>query len=292
MSGDRENPVKTPDIEAFMQIGYSGSPQITQDGQRLYFISNASGVGQIYRLDQQDRWPYQLTVYSEGVDFYSLSPDGEAIICGVGSGGNENAQLWMLDARTGRTKALTNSPEVRHGNPSWTRDGSTTFFNSNEENGKDFFIYRMDLDTGKKTRIADIPGWNAAGDVSDDDRWLLVTHYDSNTNSDIYLVKSTLAEPPPARFRRGDCNDDGTVDISDAVCILEWLFLGSDTPGCIAVTNVDGNGQVDITDPIYLLTHLFLGGPAPVEPFPECGPGSPADEEIGCETPPACGAQG
>ncbi len=93
-------------------------------------------------------------------------------------------------------------------------------------------------------------------------------------------------------FRRGDCNDDDTVDISDAVCILNWLFLGGDTPGCIAATNVDGAGEVDITDPIYLLTHLFLGGAAPVEPFPECGTGSPADEEIGCETPPACGAEG
>jgi hypothetical protein len=46
-----------PDIEAFMQIGYCGSPQITPDGQTVYFISNSSGVAQIYRLNQSDRWP-------------------------------------------------------------------------------------------------------------------------------------------------------------------------------------------------------------------------------------------
>ena len=28
------------------------------------------------------------------------------------------------------------------------------------------------------------------------------------------------------RFLRGECNDDSTVDLSDAVCILDWLFLG------------------------------------------------------------------
>ncbi len=32
-------------------------------------------------------------------------------------------------------------------------------------------------------------------------------------------------------FRRGDCNDDGAVNITDGVCILNWLFLGEATPG-------------------------------------------------------------
>ena len=40
------------------------------------------------------------------------------------------------------------------------------------------------------------------------------------------------------RFLRGDCNDNGTVDISDAVCTLEWLFLGRAAPGCVAATNL------------------------------------------------------
>jgi hypothetical protein len=88
------------------------------------------------------------------------------------------------------------------------------------------------------------------------------------------------------RFRRGDCNDDGTVDISDGVCILNWLFLGGATPGCVAVTNTNGDAVSDISDGVFLLTHLFLGGPAPVAPFPECGPGTLPADEVTCETPP------
>ena len=87
----------------------------------------------------------------------------------------------------------------------------------------------------------------------------------------------------PLAFRRSDCNDDGAVDISDAVCILNWLFLGGMVPGCIAVTNTNGDADADISDATYLLNHLFLGGPAPVDPFPECGPGTLA---LGCVTPP------
>ena len=177
-----------PDIETFMQIGFSSNPRITKDGGSLFFISNSPGVSQIFRLDLKNRWPYQLTVFPEGVDFYSLSKDGKYIVCGVAWGGNENSQLWLLDAVTGQAEPLTEAPEVRFGNAAWGPDSKTIYYRSNEANGKDFFIYAMDLSTRKSTLVADLPGWNGPGDVSPDGRYLLVTHWDSNTNSDIHLV--------------------------------------------------------------------------------------------------------
>jgi hypothetical protein len=88
-------------------------------------------------------------------------------------------------------------------------------------------------------------------------------------------------------FLRGDCNDDGTVNISDAACILNWLFAGEDDPGCVAATNTNGDEAANITDATYLLNHLFAGGPAPVAPFPDCGPGT-LPQELSCEDPPDC----
>ena len=88
------------------------------------------------------------------------------------------------------------------------------------------------------------------------------------------------------KFERGDCNGDGDVNLSDAVCILTWLFGGAATPGCIAALNTNGDATVDIADPVSLLNFLFAGGPAPVDPFPECGPGTFA--AVGCVNPPNC----
>jgi hypothetical protein len=51
---------------------------------------------------------------------------------------------------------------------------------------------------------------------------------------------------PETRFRRGDCNNDGGVDLSDAVCTLSWLFLGGRTPSCLAAANTNGDAAVDI----------------------------------------------
>lgn len=90
------------------------------------------------------------------------------------------------------------------------------------------------------------------------------------------------------RFRRGDCNGDSAVDMSDALCILNWLFLAGHEPGCVASTNSNGDGAADMSDAVSLLGHLFLGGPAPVTPFPDCGPGLlDADMSLGCRNPPA-----
>lgn len=90
-------------------------------------------------------------------------------------------------------------------------------------------------------------------------------------------------------FLRGDCNDNGAVDISDAVCILNWLFATREEPACVAATNTNGDGVADISDATYLLSHLFQGGPPPVAPYPECGPGPlEADDELGCANPRNC----
>jgi hypothetical protein len=91
------------------------------------------------------------------------------------------------------------------------------------------------------------------------------------------------------RFVRGDCNGDGdSAGEADAVFLLQYLFLGSETPPCLAACDVDTDGDIaSVTDAIYILSFHFLGGPAPRSPFPECGAVVlDTDVELGCETPP------
>ena len=90
-------------------------------------------------------------------------------------------------------------------------------------------------------------------------------------------------------FLRGDSNNDGRVDVSDAVATLLWLFRDGEAPGCIAAANANGDDGVDIGDPVYSLLFFFVGGPAPDKPFPTCGTSDlEADRELGCETPENC----
>jgi hypothetical protein len=73
----------------------------------------------------------------------------------------------------------------------------------------------------------------------------------------------------------GDCNADGLLQISDAVCLFRFLFAGSGdvlpcadgglgNPDNVSLTNWNGDASVDISDGIGLLNYLFLGGAAHV----------------------------
>ncbi len=80
-------------------------------------------------------------------------------------------------------------------------------------------------------------------------------------------------------FRRGDCNDDRRVDISDAVSLLNFLFAGGHESLCTDACDTNNDESRDISDPVFLLNHLFGGGPEPSAPGP--GPDCGAEAEPG-----------
>jgi hypothetical protein len=84
--------------------------------------------------------------------------------------------------------------------------------------------------------------------------------------------------PDGAVFIRGDSNQDGKVDVSDAVNTLGHLFLGAGPLSCADAADANDDGSLDISDPVATLDFLFLGGssllPAPagekgVDPTPD-----------------------
>jgi len=71
----------------------------------------------------------------------------------------------------------------------------------------------------------------------------------------------------------GDCNQDGDLDLSDAVCTLGVLFTGNPPtfpcgdgsltdPGTILLIDWQPDGAVDLSDAVAALTFIFSGGPA------------------------------
>ncbi len=96
----------------------------------------------------------------------------------------------------------------------------------------------------------------------------------------------------------GNANGDGTLDISDAVATLGFLFLGSPTklpcgdgsardPANIQLLDWQPDGTIDISDAVAMLTFLFLGG----EPHVLAVPGATTTgcvPIVGCDDAPGC----
>jgi len=89
-----------------------------------------------------------------------------------------------------------------------------------------------------------------------------------------------------------DCNQDGNLDLSDGVCLLNYLFLGTlarlpcdsgaaTDPANVTLLDANGDGGIDLSDATRVFSYLFLGGPPPVR-------GTACTSIVGCPTGPAC----
>ena len=86
---------------------------------------------------------------------------------------------------------------------------------------------------------------------------LMDSHADSPFST---LTALTQAPPPPLNeplFRRGLCNFDDLVDVSDVMFLLDYQFSGGSEPGCLDACDCNDDGVLDLSDAINLLGYLF-----------------------------------
>ncbi len=88
-------------------------------------------------------------------------------------------------------------------------------------------------------------------------------------------------------FRRGDCNADGEVNLTDVIYFLNKKFLGIGILNCRDAADVDDNGELDVSDAVRSLNYQFTGtaeAPEPPGPF-SCGLDLSEDTLPPCEYP-------
>jgi chitodextrinase len=148
--------------------------------------------------------------------------------------------------------------------------------------------YAWDFGDGETAEGVEVSHTYAAGG----EYTVVLTVTDNFGNTGTASVEIAV-EPAGTRFKRGDTNADGTVDLADAICTLGYLFGPASDPckakvaNCLDAADANDDGAIDLADAIKVLSHLFGdGGPLP-EPFAACGL-DPTDDAIGCEVFPAC----
>jgi hypothetical protein len=101
---------------------------------------------------------------------------------------------------------------------------------------------------------------------------------------------------PP--FVRGDTNGDGWIDMTDAICIIFYLFGEEGDPSremltrCLDAADVNDDAEVGTTgitvaDAVFLLRYLFQMDREPPAPFPSCGVDESPDH-LDCQVYEAC----
>ncbi len=77
--------------------------------------------------------------------------------------------------------------------------------------------------------------------------------------------------PPQNTILRGDSNGDGVVNVADPVYTLAYNYIGgSPIPPCLDAADADDNGFIEVTDAVVLFSALFVSGTLP-PPSVACG---------------------
>lgn len=103
----------------------------------------------------------------------------------------------------------------------------------------------------------------------------------------VLSLPSSRAADPFSRgdFLRGDVDASGVIDVTDATGILRHLFPFRGPTrrlDCLDAADTNDDGRVNISDAVYLLIHLFAGTSAPPAPYPRCGV-DPTEDSLGCD---------
>jgi len=193
-------------IDRFLNIRSATSPTFSPDGRFVAFLTNITGVMQLWQVPVEGGWPTQLTFTNESVRSAHYSPIRHEIIYSMDTGGNERTQLYLLkgvgvgtDHGIGDgwvSENLTNHPEAIHTFGGWSHDGEKITFAANREKPDRFDIYIQDLKAIRERKrpeaaklLAKGPGgYYMAHGWSPDDSQLLLSRNESNQKQELFIL--------------------------------------------------------------------------------------------------------
>lgn len=188
-------PIPRPDqvaygLKRYLSIKSAFSPEFSPDGQRLAYLSDVTGVPQIWMTGLSGpRTPQQITLEDERVGFLSFSPKSERIAFGIDRGGSERFQIHMLEGGGDSVVKLTEEPNVVHNWGDWSPDENSITFSSNSRSQEYFDIYVQNLEDRSRELVYRYDGNAYPVTWSPDGSKILfeVTH--APFNHDLYLLE-------------------------------------------------------------------------------------------------------
>ena len=83
-------------VARLAKVGSCSSPAFSPDGRQIAFVSNLSGLPQIWKVASSGGWPEMVTALEDPVGSVTWSPDGAWLAFNLAPGGGMNEQIYLV----------------------------------------------------------------------------------------------------------------------------------------------------------------------------------------------------
>jgi dipeptidyl aminopeptidase/acylaminoacyl peptidase len=174
------DPAISAPIQAMLDVRAPGAGLTSQDGKRLYFTWNVTGVRQLWRIDGPQRFPVQMTGGEDPAAIAAVAPDDSYLVLQRDRNGEENPGLYWQDAAGGALHPVQHKKGVQTFFEFVSDDGRWIYFRANDAKPDSFVLYRWEKASGKREVVFDQEGLWSVADHRDDGRLLLEKALGSN----------------------------------------------------------------------------------------------------------------
>jgi dipeptidyl aminopeptidase/acylaminoacyl peptidase len=187
-------------VAMMAKVGFASSPSFSPDGSRVAFVTNISGLPQVWTMPASGGYPTLVTAFDDPVGFVEWSPDGRWLAFNVAPGGGFNEQVYVSRPDGTELRRLTEGGKENNFLGDWTRDGRYLTFSSNRRDPSATDSYLLDVATGKMRMVAENRGVGGIDDVSADGKYALIDRLVNRGDNNLYIVsliegKETLLTP-------------------------------------------------------------------------------------------------
>lgn len=188
-------------IDRFLNIQAAAAPSFSPDGRQVAFLTNITGVSQVWQIPVTGGWPVRLTFTQESVRSLAYNPVRHELIFSQDFSGNERTQLYKLvpvgvAADHGFSDGwnyqdMSRHPEAIHLFGGYSHDGKYITFAANRTKPDRFDIYVQPvLPEGGAQLVQQGPGgYYVPAGFSPDGTHILIVRPESNYNQDFYLLE-------------------------------------------------------------------------------------------------------
>lgn len=126
--------------------------RLSPDSQTVAFVSDITGMPELWTVPAAGGWPTQLTNLNENVSDVRWAPDGKWLVFASDYGGNERRDLFRVPAAGGPIEKLTDT-KLSESEPRISPDGKRLAFTADPDKDFDFQLHVMDLETKNVRRL-------------------------------------------------------------------------------------------------------------------------------------------